>query len=63
MLEEALAGLGTNMCFRAGFGESFVNYYSHIKEAEIARYRREATDKPEQADVTEWEHREYFDAF
>jgi glutamine synthetase len=60
-LEEAIAALRANACFRAGFGDSFVNYYSHIKEAEIARCRNEATSKSEQADVTEWEHREYFD--
>jgi len=65
-LEEALAALRANGCFRAGFGDGFVDYYTHIKEAEIARSRKEvidkaATDKPEQGDVTEWEHREYFD--
>jgi glutamine synthetase len=36
-LEEAISALRTNACFRAGFGDSFVNYYAHIKEAEIAR--------------------------
>jgi len=62
-LEEALAALRTNVCFRAGFGDAFVNYYAHIKEAEIARCRTEAMEKSEQTDVTEWEHREYFDLF
>jgi glutamine synthetase len=62
-LEEALAALHTNACFRAGFGEGFVSYYVHIKESEIARCRKETADKSEQADVTEWEHREYFDLF
>ena len=36
------------------FGKSFVDYYLRIKEAEIARY---------QSEVTEWEHREYFELF
>ena len=40
-LEEALAALRTNACFRAGFGEAFVDYYAHIKQAEIARYRKD----------------------
>ena len=62
-LEEALAALRTNVCFRAGFGDRFVDYYVHIKEAEIARCRKETMDKSEQAEITEWEHREYFDLF
>jgi glutamine synthetase len=48
---------------RAGFGNHFVDYYVHIKDAEIARYREEVIGESDQADVTEWEHREYFDAF
>jgi len=39
-LEEALAALRTNVCFSAGFGDRFVDYYVHIKEAEIARAAR-----------------------
>jgi glutamine synthetase len=62
-LEEALAALRTNRCLRAGFGDHFVDYYAHIKDAEIARCREEVIGKSDQADVTEWEHREYFDAF
>jgi len=62
-LEEAIVVLRANACFRAGFGDSFVNYYAHIKEAEIARCCKETTKKSQRADVTEWEHREYFDLF
>ena len=39
---------------RAGFGDHFVDYYMHIKDAEIARYREEVTGESDQADVTEW---------
>jgi glutamine synthetase len=60
-LEEALAELRNNACFRSGFGEAFVSYYAHIKEAEITRYRKEAAGKSAEVEVTEWEHREYFD--
>ena len=60
-LEEALAALRASACFRAGFGQDFVDYYARMKEAEIARCRKETPDNPEQADVSEWEHREYFD--
>jgi glutamine synthetase len=62
-LEEALAALRTNACFRAGFGDRFVDYYMHIKEAEIARCRKETTDKSADTEATAWEHREYFDLF
>ena len=60
-LEEALAALRASACFRAGFGEDFVEYYVRMKEAEIVRCRKETADSPEQADVSGWEHREYFD--
>ncbi|HEV3008810.1 MAG TPA: glutamine synthetase family protein [Burkholderiales bacterium] len=53
-LEEALQHLRTNKALREGFGSGFVEYYCHIKEAEIARFNLEVSD---------WEHREYFDLF
>jgi glutamine synthetase len=59
-LEEALAALRQNGCFRAGFGDGFVDYYAKIKEAEIARCRK--SGPTDEADVSEWEHREYFDS-
>ena len=58
-LGEALDALRTNACFRAGFGDAFVEYFIAIKQAEIARAGAKPTDPPDQA--TEWEHREYFD--
>jgi glutamine synthetase len=60
-LEEALDALRCSACLRSGYGDAFVEYYRHIKMAEIARSRRDSMEKPEQNDVTEWEHREYFD--
>ena len=61
-LAEALAALRTSACFRAGFGDAFVDYYLRIKEAEIARCDAEAGGQAGNAtEVTEWEHREYFD--
>lgn len=53
-LDDALAALATDKCLRAGLGERFVDYYIHLKRAEIARF---------EAEVTMWEHREYFSAF
>ena len=35
-------------------GAAFVDYYCRIKEAEVARFNLEVSD---------WEHREYFDLF
>jgi glutamine synthetase len=53
-LDEALRALRGDTCLADGFGRNFIDYYLRIKEAEIARY---------QAEVTEWEQREYFELF
>ena len=39
---------------RDGMGAAFVDYYCRIKDAEIARFNLEVSD---------WEHKEYFDLF
>ncbi|MEO8718119.1 MAG: glutamine synthetase, partial [Burkholderiales bacterium] len=53
-LDEALAALRENACVKAGLGAQFVDYYCRIKAAEIARCNLEVSD---------WEHREYFDLY
>jgi glutamine synthetase len=53
-LTEALDALKRDKVLRDGFGETFVDYYVRMKEAEVARYNLEVGD---------WEHREYFDLF
>jgi len=53
-LEEALQHLRADKALRDGFGPAFVDYYCRIKEAEVARFNLEVSD---------WEHREYFDLF
>jgi glutamine synthetase len=53
-LGEALGCLRQDEMLRKAIGETFVDYYCRIKEAEIARFNSE---------VSEWEHREYFDLF
>ncbi len=53
-LSEALAALRADAVLAEKLGTRFVDYYCHIKEAEIARFNLE---------VSEWEHREYFDMF
>jgi glutamine synthetase len=61
-LAEALAALKDSACFRAGFGDAFVDYLLRIKEAEIARCDAETQGPPgNMTDVTAWEHKEYFD--
>jgi glutamine synthetase len=50
-LMEALAELRGNACFRAAFGDPFVDYFIRLKEFEIGRFL---------SDVTDWEQREYF---
>lgn len=53
-LQEAVLALKDDAFFREAFGAGFVDYYVHIKNAEIERF---------QAEVSEWEHREYFEMF
>lgn len=53
-LSEALVALRGDACLKEGLGAQFVDYYCRIKEAEIARFNLEVSD---------WEHREYFDLF
>lgn len=53
-LREAVYALKGDAFFRDALGARFVDYYTHIKTAEIERF---------QAEVTDWEHREYFEMF
>jgi len=53
-LREAVDALQHDSFFRDALGAAFVDYYVHIKNAEIERF---------QAEVSDWEHREYFEMF
>jgi len=53
-LAQALTALRADRVLCDGLGQTFVDYYCHIKEAEIARFNLEVSD---------WEHREYFELF
>ena len=59
-LGEAVAALSASDLFRKHFGAAFVDYFAHIKNAELARFKAEAG---EQAEPTAWEQNEYFDMF
>jgi glutamine synthetase len=53
-LREAVSALQDDPFFREALGAAFVDYYVHIKNAEIERF---------QAEVSDWEQREYFEMF
>jgi glutamine synthetase len=53
-LQEAVFALKDDPFFRDALGAAFVDYYVHIKNAEIERF---------QAEVSDWEQREYFEMF
>ena len=53
-LREAVDALKQDSFFRDALGVEFVDYYVHIKNAEIERF---------QAEVSDWEQREYFEMF
>ena len=49
---EAITALRDNACFRAAFGDAFVDYFVRLKEFEINRFL---------SAVTDWEQREYLE--
>jgi|SRR5579871_467357 len=53
-LEQAVRALRQSATLRAALGEELIDYYARIKEFEIARFN---------AEVSEWEQREYFDLY
>ena len=53
-LREAHEATSESEFFHKALGTDFLSYYLHIKQAEIARFEETVTD---------WEHREYFEAF
>jgi len=50
-LMESVAALRESACFRAAFGEAFIDYFVRLKTFEINRFL---------SSVTDWEQREYF---
>jgi glutamine synthetase len=53
-LAEAIAVLRDDAFFSERMGATFIDYLLAIKQAEVARF---------EAEVTDWEHREYFEMF
>ncbi|HME25336.1 MAG TPA: glutamine synthetase family protein [Acetobacteraceae bacterium] len=53
-LDEAVDALSASTMFRNTLGDEFIDHYVAMRRQEIGRFRRHVTD---------WEHREYFEAF
>jgi glutamine synthetase len=53
-LRETVFALSEDAFLKEAMGETFIRYYTHIKNAEIDRF---------QTEVTDWEQREYFEMF
>ena len=53
-LSDALNALNDSALFRTQFSDQFIDYFLHIKRAELARFYSE---------VTNWEHQEYFEMY
>jgi glutamine synthetase len=60
-LAEALGHLKASKPLREAMGSTFVDYYCRIKEAEVERFDLANKDAADDREVSEWEHREYFD--
>ena len=53
-LNEAVNALSASTMFREALGNEFIDHYVRVRRHEIGRF---------QSYVTDWEHREYFEAF
>jgi glutamine synthetase len=53
-LDEAVDALAASTMFRQTLGDEFIDHYVSVRRQEIRRFQRHVTD---------WEHREYFEAF
>jgi glutamine synthetase len=60
-LAEALGYLKASKRLREAMGSAFVDYYCRIKQAEVDRFNLGNKDAGDDREVSEWEHREYFD--
>jgi glutamine synthetase len=61
-LVTAVDALNGDSFYREAFGHTFIDYIVMMKRAELARYTA-AVDSPDDAEVSDWEMREYFEFF
>ena len=65
-LENALNKLDNSQLIREAFGDTYVDYYLGIKNAELDRYNSYTQENGNQDDengISQWEQNEYFDFF
>ena len=61
-LAQALDALETSSFYREAFGDKFIDYWLHLRRTEWQRFvAAEGDPDMQQDEVTEWEHREYFE--
>jgi glutamine synthetase len=53
-LNEAVEALSASTMFQEALGNEFIDHYVAVRRHEIGRF---------QSNVTDWEHREYFETF
>jgi glutamine synthetase len=60
-LDAAVEALSSDRFYRGVFGATFVDYLVTMKRAELKRYH--AASAGDEAEVTDWEMREYFEFY
>lgn len=61
-LADALESLESSSFYRKAFGDQFIDYWLHLRRSEWQRFvAAEGEVDMQQDQVTEWEHREYFE--
>jgi glutamine synthetase len=62
-LMQAMDELRASALFREALGNSFIDFLSMVKQSEIDAYLASVTGQDHLTNVTDWEHREYFELF
>jgi glutamine synthetase len=62
-LMQAMDELRKSALFRDALGGSFIDFMSMVKQSEIDAYLASVTGQDHLTNVTDWEHREYFELF
>jgi glutamine synthetase len=62
-LMQAMDELKASTLFRESLGANFIDFMSMVKQSEIDAYLASVTGQDHLTNVTDWEHREYFELF
>jgi glutamine synthetase len=60
---EAMDELKASDLFREALGQGFIDFMDMVKQSEITAYLSSVTGTDHLTNVTDWEHREYFELF